>query len=69
MSGGHWNYQDTKIADELPVRHIPEICEALRKCFHEVDWSESCDTSKRTAEKRLYDIILELGNSIWGDSI
>jgi len=65
MSGGHWNYQDTHITEELHVEYLPKMLEALRKCFHEVDWSESCDTDRRTAEKRLYDIILELGDELF----
>lgn len=67
MSGGHWRYEDTKIADDVHVKDLPRMLEALRQCFHEVDWSESGDTDRRTAEKRLYDIILELGNELFGE--
>lgn len=66
MSGGHWNYQDTKIADELPIHDIVKIMDALRRCFHEIDWSESADTARKTAEMRIYDILLTLGDQIWG---
>lgn len=69
MSGGHWNYKDQTFSydleDDLPK--IIKIVQKMRVCFHTVDWAESGDSSREDAEKRLYDLILALGDELFGE--
>ena len=68
MSGGHWDYRDQKFvynSEEL-IASLPKILEAMRKCFHEIDWAESNDTIRKDAEPVVYDILLELGDDLFG---
>lgn len=69
MSGGHWNYKDQNIDSSLNIEDLPKIINALKDCFHEVDWAESSDTCRETAEPRIYDILLKLGNELWADQL
>jgi len=64
MSGGFWNYEDA--TKDIPLDKLPIIIEALRAAWHEVDWAESSDTSREDAGRELYNILLKLGNEIWG---
>ncbi len=67
MSGGLWNYRD--ILDEnYRIKDLPVIIEALQKAFHAIDWAESGDTIRKDAESEVYNILLELGDKLWGDS-
>ena len=65
MSGGHWNYRDATITDEINPEWIPKMLEALRKCFHEVDYAICGDSNKETAGKRCYEILEELGEDLF----
>jgi hypothetical protein len=65
MSGGLWDYQDQNISDQLKPIMLPGIMQALEEAFHEVDWAESDDTSRETAEPRIYDIIKKLGDDMF----
>ena len=77
MSGGHWNYRDQKFvydSEELVAlclkqqlfSALPKILEAIRKCFHEIDWAESADSSRKDAEPRIYDVLLALCDELFG---
>ena len=66
MSGGTWNYKDVD-EDSYTVAKLPAIIDALIKAFHAIDWAESCDTSRKDAEPEVYDILLELGDKLFGD--
>lgn len=65
MSGGRWNYQDQKIDAEIKVEQLPKLLQGLQQCFHLVDWAESGDSSKKDVQKRIYEILLKLGNDLW----
>lgn len=65
MSGGHWNYQDTKLSDEVRPEDIPKIMDAVRRCLHEVDYAICSDSTKETAQKRVYQIIEDLGDALF----
>jgi len=67
MSGGHWNYKDQEIAwnlDEFEKYKL--ILEMAAKCFHEVDYAICGDSTRKRAEPRLYEIIEEYGEKIFG---
>ena len=64
MSGGHFNYEDFNFCDDLQTK-LPLIFEALEKVFHNIDWAESGDTSRKEEEVRNYDILLELGERLF----
>ncbi len=81
MSGGCWNYQymneenyHLKHIDEIisalehAFKHIDEIISALEHAFRAIDWAESGDISRKDAEQVVYDILLKLGNQLWGES-
>ena len=63
MSGGLWNYRDA--TETIPLEKMGEIVEALRSCWHEIDWAESDDTTREEGARKIYNILLELGDSIW----
>ena len=65
MSGGRWDYRDLRIADEIRPIMIPGILAALQEALHLVDWAESGDTDRESAEPKVYDIIKKLGDDIF----
>ena len=67
MSGGCWNYQ-YMLDENYHVKDISKIIDALEDAFHAIDWAESGDISRKDAEPKVYDILLKLGNELWGDS-
>ena len=67
MSGGCWNYQYMN-EENYHLKHIDEIISALEHAFRAIDWAESGDISRKDAEQVVYDILLKLGNQLWGES-
>ncbi len=66
MSGGHWNYEDQNLVlNNVPRVSIPGILAALEAAFHEIDWAESGDTDRESAEPKVYDIIKKLGDDMF----
>ena len=61
MSGGHWQYKDSRITE----LNIDLILQAMKDCLHEVDWVLSGDTSQAIAEKELFEIVKRLGDALW----
>lgn len=66
MSGGCWNYQ-YMLDENYHIKDISKIIDALEDAFHVIDWAESGDTNRKDAEPQVYDILLELGDQLWGD--
>jgi len=73
VSGGRWNYQQWRIADELPgeLDKIKRFAEAIAQSEHIVDWAESGDTARRRedgsgAERDLYDLWLKTFDEVYG---
>lgn len=66
MSGGHWDYRDQNISDQIRPIMLPGILRALEEAFHEIDWAECGDTDRETAEPKVYDIIKKLGDDMFG---
>lgn len=68
MSGGTWNYQDCDLRN-YRIKDLEHIIAVLRQVFHEIDWAESGDSSRRDAELIIYNLMLELGDNLFnGDS-
>lgn len=66
MSGGYWGYEDQNLVlNGIPKIAIPGILVVLENAFHEIDWAESGDTDRATAEPKVYDIIKKLGDDIF----
>jgi hypothetical protein len=66
MSGGHWHYEDQNLVlNGVQKISIPGILAALENAFHEIDWAESGDTCRETAEPKVYDIIKKLGDDMF----
>ncbi len=66
MSGGHWNYEDQNLVlNNVPRVSIPGILAALESAFHVIDWAESGDTDRESAESKVYDIIKKLGDDMF----
>ena len=63
MSGGYWNYCDQ--SENISLEKLPNIIEQLRRCFHEIDWAESSDSSREQAARAIYNIIKDLGDSLF----
>ena len=53
MSGGEWDYRDTMITD------------AVRDCFHQIDYALCGDYSRGDAEHALFEIIRKLGHEMF----
>ena len=66
MSGGHWDYRDQNISDQIRPIMLPGILRALEEAFREIDWVECGDTERKYAEPKVYDIIKKLGDDIFG---
>ena len=56
MSGGSHGYLCFKV-DEWPLEQ--GLRALLADIFHSVEWSESCDTNRKDAEKAIYDRLLK----------
>jgi hypothetical protein len=65
MSGGIWGYEDG-YEDSYTIYKIPIMIDVLMNVFHEIDWAESGDTDRKDAEPLVYDLMLELGNRLFG---
>ena len=64
MSGGTWDYKDAKL-ESYKVKDLQDIISILMKVFHEIDWAESGDTSRKDAEPVVYNLMLELGDHLF----
>ena len=68
MSGGTWNYQDSDLSN-YRIKDLTQIINFLKQVFHEIDWAESGDSSRRDAESIIYNLMLELGDNLFnGDA-
>lgn len=69
MSGGAWGYQSWRLEEkaDLLSGEIPELLRAVARSERIVDWSESCDTLRKDAERELYDNWVETFNRLYGD--
>ncbi len=65
MSGGHWNYRDQTVLDEMQRLDITKLLSVLQECFHEIDLAESSDTSKEEGAKRVYELLRDYGDETW----
>jgi hypothetical protein len=66
MSGGHWDYQDMRLSEGFEgLKKLPTILDALEEAFHRIDLAESNDSSRSDEEKRVYDILLALGEELF----
>jgi hypothetical protein len=65
MSGGVWDYQDQHIRDMAIV--LRPLLHAVAETEHIVDWAEAGDTSRRDAERHLYDLWVETFHEVYGD--
>jgi len=63
MSGGRWNYQDTRLIDI--AEDLPLMLGALQKMFHHADWALCGDTSRETAKHLIWNELVALGNELW----
>ena len=51
------------------IKDLAQIINVLKQVFHEIDWAESGDSSRRDAESIIYNLMLELGDNLFnGDS-
>lgn len=67
MSGGRWNYAEGRIrelADELAER-LPVLLNAVAETEHLIDWAESSDTSRESAEVKVYDLWVATFNELY----
>ena len=65
MSGGEWNYRDTMITDSISPHNLVKILDAVRDCFHQVDYALCGDYSRGDAEHALFEIIRKLGHEMF----
>jgi hypothetical protein len=65
MSGGRWEYKDQNISECIKPIMLPGILRMLEDAFHVIDWAESGDTDRETAEPKVYDIIKKLGDDMF----
>lgn len=67
MSGGRWLHQERTLVEKFWwVQKIPAIMDALEEALHLIDLAESNDSSRPEEEKKVYDILLKLGDDIFG---
>jgi hypothetical protein len=66
MSGGYWDYKDMHLEESVDPYMIPVIIKAVQKSLHEIDWAESGDSLKEDAKSKIYNIIRDLGNELYG---
>lgn len=69
MSGGTWGYQQHKIEEKAEIlgSEIRQILLAVAATEKIVDWSEAGDTSRHTAEIKLYDLWVKTFNDLYPD--
>ena len=68
MSGGLWNYKN-ELKENYRSMKVSKVVDALIRVFHEIDWAESWDTDREYAEPIVYDIMLELGDELFGERV
>jgi hypothetical protein len=68
MSGGRWNYQSYRIAEQ--AEHVAKFIKAIAESEHIIDWAESGDTTRRRedgsgGERDLYDLWLKTFDEVF----
>ena len=64
MSGGTWNYQDSDLRN-YRIKDLTHMIKFLMDVFHEIDWAESGDKSRKDVEPKVYNLMLKLGNDLF----
>jgi len=69
LSGGLWDYKDMHLTEQVDPDKIPVILKAVEEALHAIDWCESGDTGHDTADKKVYDIMHQLGNDLYAEYV
>ena len=66
MSGGTWDYKDSD-SSNYRIESLPEVVNFLIRVFHEIDWAESGDKTRKEVEPIIYNFMLDLGYRLFGE--